>query len=107
MLAYTKAAAAFGKENVVVAYPDNWRNLPLKLYLKYWGMNRFGFKGKESDVLGRFTACATRYRTHPFSTIMRYTPDDHRKSIAGLRRVAEGARDSVEIGGEAFISRSH
>jgi spore coat polysaccharide biosynthesis protein SpsF len=102
-LAYVKACAAFDRENVVVAYPDNWKNLPLKFYLWRKGMNRFGYRGKENDVLGRFHACATTYRRDPQSVIIRFTPDDHRKSIDGLRRVASGFKgDPVEIGGEAF-----
>lgn len=93
---------AFGAEHTVVAYPDTPENAPLVAELDRIGAQRFPWNGPENDVLGRFRACAHRYRWHPDSVIMRVTPDDPFKDVLAMRRVANGERLPVEIGGEAF-----
>lgn len=96
------AEAAFGKDQVVVAIPASDEAGPLGEELRRIDARVFAWDGPEADVLGRFYACAHRYRWHPDSVIVRYTPDDPFKSVDGLRRVAAGERLPVEIGGEAF-----
>jgi len=93
---------AFGAEHTVVAYPDTPENDPLRDELGRIGATRFAWDGPESDVLGRFHACAHRYRWHPDSVIVRVTADDPYKDVLAMRQVAEGERLPVEFGGEAF-----
>jgi len=96
------ACAAFGKANSVVAIPARDEDGPLGEELRRIGATIFAYLGDESDVLGRFRACAWQYRWHPDSIIVRYTADDPFKDLRALHRVACGERLPVEIGGEAF-----
>lgn len=102
--AWRIACEAFGQRNVVVAIPANDVDGPLghALLAEIVGPTVFPWHGDESDVLGRFHACAHTYRWHPDSVIVRYTPDDPLKDVDSLRRVAAGERLPVEQGGEAF-----
>lgn len=99
---YRLACEAFGKAHVVVAIPAGDEAGPLGEELRRIGADVFAWSGSEADVLGRFHACAHSRRWHPDSVIVRYTPDDHRRDPAGMRRVASGERLPVPIGGEAF-----
>jgi spore coat polysaccharide biosynthesis protein SpsF (cytidylyltransferase family) len=96
------ACDAFGREHCVVAIPASDGACPLGAELARIRATVFSWDGPEDDVLSRFYHCAHRYRWHPDSVIVRYTPDDPFKSVDGLRRVAAGERLPVEIGGEAF-----
>lgn len=97
-----RARFVFGPEHCVVAIPATDSDGPLGDELRRLSANVFAWNGDESDVLTRFWACAHTYRWHPDSVIVRYTPDDHRKDVGSLRRVADGERLPVEQGGEAF-----
>ena len=103
--AWNAAVQAFGLENVVVALPASPENDELadtiERFPAYAG-NTFRRDGPENDVLGRFHACAHRYRWHPDSVIVRVTPDDPFKIPALMWAVARGERHPVELGGEAF-----
>jgi spore coat polysaccharide biosynthesis protein SpsF (cytidylyltransferase family) len=102
-IAYNKAVDAFGEDNVVIAYPSTVENLPLAMYLAKNAMHSFGSKIPENDVLGRFHECATFYRFGDESVIFRLTPDDWRKSVEMMKRVASGEKGiPIEQGGEAF-----
>ncbi len=105
------AAEAFGDHNVVVAIPHSAENDVLAEWLNGHGRTVFSWDGPENDVLGRFHACAHLYRWKPDSVIVRVTPDDPFKDPAKLRRVANGERLPVELGGEAFtlkmLDRAH
>jgi spore coat polysaccharide biosynthesis protein SpsF (cytidylyltransferase family) len=96
------ACAAFGPAHCVVAIPASDEAGPLGQELARLDARTFAWDGPESDVLSRFYHCAHRYRWHPDSVIMRYTPDDPFKSIDALMRVVRGDRLPVELGGEAF-----
>ena len=96
------ACVAFGAAHCVVAIPAPDALGPLGDELRRLGATIFAWDGPEDDVLGRFYHCAHRYRWHPDSVIVRYTPDDPFKAVASLRRVAAGERLPVEQGGEAF-----
>jgi spore coat polysaccharide biosynthesis protein SpsF (cytidylyltransferase family) len=96
------ARDAFGPEHVVVAIPASDEPGPLGEELRRIGAPLFAGPGPEADVLARLSACAHRYRWHPSSVIVRYTPDDPFKQVDALRRVAAGERLPVELGGEAF-----
>lgn len=103
-IAHAKACEAFGSENVVHTIPDGSENVPLHAFLE-WGLgaNVEVWTGDENDLLGRFLETAEIYRWHPDSVIYRYTPDDHRKDVESMRRVAKGETGiPVELGGEAF-----
>jgi spore coat polysaccharide biosynthesis protein SpsF (cytidylyltransferase family) len=101
--AWRVACEAFGEANVVVALPDTDVGSPLDAELRRIGANALMVPGlAEDDVLGRFYRVVHRHRWHPDSVIVRYTPDDHRKDVASLQRVAAGQRLPVEMGGEAF-----
>lgn len=56
----------------------------------------------EQDVLARITATAHRYRWHPDSTIVRWTPDDPFKTWDLVDCAVNGWRPAVESGAEAF-----
>jgi spore coat polysaccharide biosynthesis protein SpsF (cytidylyltransferase family) len=101
-IAWKKACEAFDKMDVVVAYPvcDDY---PLDDYCYDNNLLNFVYAGDENDVLGRFYECATYYDLDPTDIIFRYTPDDYRKDVDAMRRVAKGEKGiPVEIGGEAF-----
>lgn len=93
---------AFGAAHTVVAIPKGDENGPLWVELRDIGAEVFVWDGPENDVLGRFYACAHRYRWHDDSVIMRVTPDDPHKDVLAMRRVANGERLPVEQGAEAF-----
>jgi glutamate-1-semialdehyde 2,1-aminomutase len=102
-IAYEKAVEAFGADNVVVAYPATVENLPLSIFLASHWMHSFASTLPEDDVLGRIVECARFHSPNPDTVVFRYTPDDHRKEVAAMKRVAQGERGiPVEIGGEAF-----
>lgn len=97
------ACEAFGRENVVVAIPatdaagplgDELRRIGARIYACEWT--------DDSDVLTRFWFCVNEYRWNADSVIVRWTPDDWRKSPEMCRRVAAGERMPVQIGAEAF-----
>lgn len=100
--AYGAAVKAFGWPNVVVAIPATQENDALHGALLGLGAEVFRWDGPEADVLGRFYACAHRYRWHPDTVIVRISPDDPFKDPVMLRLVAAGERLAVEVGGEAF-----
>lgn len=100
--AWNAARVAFGVEHTVAAIPASAANDELAGVVEGWGGQVFRWAGDESDVLGRFHACAHRYRWRPDSVIVRVTPDDPFKSAVALARVAMGERLPVEFGGEAF-----
>lgn len=95
------ARMAFGG-NVVVAIPKSDEDGPLGNELRKSVAKIFAWDGDEANVLGRFHACATRYRWHPQSVIVRWTPDDPFKDPRACGYVAQGERCAVEIGCEAF-----
>jgi spore coat polysaccharide biosynthesis protein SpsF (cytidylyltransferase family) len=109
--AWLKAVEAFGADDCVVAIPKGDEDGPLGVELDRIGANVFTWDGGESDVLGRFHACAHTYRWKPDSVIFRYTGDDPFKSAEHMWRVVNGERLPVELGGEAFtlaqLERSH
>lgn len=96
------ARMAFGALHVIVAIPKSDEDGPLGAELRCIGANVFAWDGDEANVLGRFHAAATRYRWHPQSVIVRWTPDDPFKDSEACRQTAEGMRFPVEIGCEAF-----
>ena len=96
------ACEAFDRAHCVVAIPATDEPGPLGDELRRLGATIFAWDGPEDDVLSRFYHCAHRYRWHPDSIIVRYTPDDPFKDMPSLRRVAAGWRLPVEQGGEAF-----
>lgn len=96
------AREAFDPEHVVVAIPFADRDSPLGVELDRADAQVFAWDGDEADVLGRFHHCAGRYRWHPQSVIVRWTPDDPFKDPALCARTAWGERFPVELGGEAF-----
>lgn len=101
--AWRIACEAFGEANVVVAIPECDLESALHAELRRINANvRTAIGVASDDVLGRFYEVAHSMRWHPDSVIVRYTPDDWRKNVAALRRVAGGTREPVEIGGEAF-----
>ncbi len=101
--AWRLACEAFGADNCVIAYPMGDENTPLADEVRRIGANwDCTFPGVDADVLGRFYHVSHKLRWHPDSVIVRYTPDDPFKTVEGLRRVANGERLPVEIGGEAF-----
>lgn len=97
---YRLTVEAFGAEHTIIALPATAENDELAALIP--GAQVFRWDGPENDVLGRFHACAHRYRWHPDSVLVRVTPDDPLKDPAAMRRVAAGERLPVEIGGEAF-----
>lgn len=74
--AWRLACEVFGEPNVVVAIPGTDVLGPLGAELARIGAQSFAYDGYEADVLGRFHACAHRYRHDPTSVIVRVTPDD-------------------------------
>lgn len=96
------ASLAVGRESAVVAYPATDENLLLREVLDRHNIPAFAWDGPEVDVLGRFYACAHRYRWHPDTVILRVTADDPWKDPVLMRRVIAGERLPVEQGGEAF-----
>lgn len=61
----------YGFSNTVIACPSTDTELEdAAPGLFFW------YDGEEWDVLGRFHACAHRFRTTPESVIVRITPDD-------------------------------
>lgn len=100
--AYDVAIHTFGSDNVVCAIPASDVDGPLGDSLREHGAEIFTYDGDENDVLGRFMACAHRYRWHPDSVIVRVTCDDPFKRVDALYRVSRGERLPVELGGEAF-----
>jgi len=100
--ALSAAQVAFGVEHTVAAIPASAENDELADVLESFKCPVFRWNGPEHDVLGRFHACAHTYRWHPFSVIVRVTPDDPYKSARQMQRVAAGERLPVEFGGEAF-----
>lgn len=100
--AWNAAVTAFGAEHVVVAMPASSDNDELSSVVEGFGATAFRWYGPENDVLGRFHACAHRYRWHPDSVIVRVTPDDPFKIPALMKLVAMGERHPVELGAEAF-----
>jgi spore coat polysaccharide biosynthesis protein SpsF len=99
---YDLTARAFFPQHVVVACPADEANKPLRVAVENFGGEVFAWEGPENDVLGRFHACAHRYRWHPDSVIVRVTPDDPFKDPGMMKRVAAGERLPVEQGAEAF-----
>ena len=101
--AWRKSVEAFGEANVVVAIPASPENEVLRAYIAdSLGGHVFRWPGEESDVLGRFYACASSYRWHPQSVIVRVTAEDFQKDAKMMQRVAWGERLPVEQGAEAF-----
>jgi spore coat polysaccharide biosynthesis protein SpsF (cytidylyltransferase family) len=100
--AWRDAWHIFGVDHVVVAIPASDEDGPLGNELRRYNANVFAWDGAESDVLGRFHACAHRYRWRPESILHRWTADDPFKLVGGVRRVLDGERLPAEIGGEAF-----
>lgn len=110
--AWKAACEAVDPQNVVVAMPASEENDELadtvQAWTPDWGEGDFvepqvfRWDGDEADVLGRFYHCAHERRWHPDTIISRITPDDPRKSPTNIRRVIEGERLPVELGGEAF-----
>ncbi len=98
--AWRTACSAFGRDNVVIAHPAT--DGEIAAHADAMLAQRFEWNGDENDVLGRFHACAHTYRWRAESVLVRVTPDDPFKTVAGLLRVADGERLPVEIGGEAF-----
>ena len=97
--AWRMATDTFGDESVVIACPaadvDTFTaEVP--------HAEIFGWDGPADDLLGRFYACANRYRWHPDTVIVRWTPDDPFKSVRHCLEVEAGARHPVELGCEAF-----
>lgn len=86
----------------VVAIPASDEPGPLGDELRRIGARIFAWDGPEWDLLGRFFHCAHRYRWHPDTVIVRYTPDDPFKTPGALRAAARGFRLPGEQGGEAF-----
>jgi spore coat polysaccharide biosynthesis protein SpsF (cytidylyltransferase family) len=103
--AWRLSCEAFGEENCVVAYPNTDENLALAAELYRIGARRFAWDGDEADVLARFYACATLFRSDRDSVVVRITPDDPLKRPALMRRVAAGERLPVELSAEAFTLR--
>jgi spore coat polysaccharide biosynthesis protein SpsF (cytidylyltransferase family) len=100
--AWRTACRALGTENVVVAIPATPENDELAAVLARYHVETFAWHGPENDVLGRFWHCAHTYRWHPDTVILRVTPDDPWKDMLSMRRVLNGERLPVELGGEAF-----
>jgi len=100
--AWRVACEAFGAENCVVAIPKRDAVGPLGDELAHLQCHVFLWHGDEADVLGRMNACAAAYRDHPRDIVVRYTPDDWRKSVRQLQRAGRGRRVFVPEGGEAF-----
>jgi spore coat polysaccharide biosynthesis protein SpsF (cytidylyltransferase family) len=100
--AWRLAVEAFGQANVVVAIPAKDDAGPLGAELRRVKATVFAWDGDEHDVLGRFWFCAHRYRWHPDTVIVRWTPDDWNKQPTMCLRVVAGERLPVEQGGEAF-----
>lgn len=100
--AHRLACEAFGQADVVVAIPASDGDGPLGDELRRISASVFAWDGAESDVLGRFHACAHHYRWHPQTVIHRWTPDDPFKMVVAVRAVVNGTRLPVEMGGEAF-----
>lgn len=98
---YRLTTEAFG-EHTVIATTADAANDPIEQEAARIGATCFRWDGAEADVLGRFAACASTYRWHPDSVIVRVTPDDWRKNPGAMRLVASGERLPVEVGGEAF-----
>jgi spore coat polysaccharide biosynthesis protein SpsF (cytidylyltransferase family) len=96
------AGEAFGAGNVVVAIPPRDVDGPLGAELQRIGALVEAPDVDEQDVLSRFWRVANKYRWHPASVIVRWTPDDPFKIPAMCRRVALGERLPVELGAEAF-----
>lgn len=67
------ACDLYGPESVVIACPEPDFD-PIHRAISQAQV--FGYTGDENDVLGRFHACAHKYRSHPLTTIIRVTPDD-------------------------------
>jgi spore coat polysaccharide biosynthesis protein SpsF (cytidylyltransferase family) len=104
-IAWRKACEAFGEENVVVAIPSIIVLAESKnfFFTRIPGESVFSYWGREGDVLGRFYEAAKECFATPGTIIFRYTPDDYRKDVDAMRRVAQGEKGiPVEIGGEAF-----
>jgi spore coat polysaccharide biosynthesis protein SpsF len=100
--AWRNAASIFGADNCVVAIPWSDADGPLGAELDRIDANVFPWVGPQTDVLGRFRACAHAYRWHPETVIVRWCADDWNKSPAHVRRVVAGERLPVELGAEAF-----
>jgi spore coat polysaccharide biosynthesis protein SpsF (cytidylyltransferase family) len=100
--AWRLACEAFGRQHCVVAIPRNDIGSPLGDELARIGASVFAWAGQEENVLSRFYACAHKYRWHPDSVLVRWTPDDPFKVPMQCRRVANGERLPVELGAEAF-----
>lgn len=100
--AWGAAVEAFGADHVIVATPNTPAQEPLWAALKDLGATCASVDVPEADVLARFHVVAHTHRWRPESVIVRITPDDPFKDVAMLRRVAEGERLPVELGGEAF-----
>jgi spore coat polysaccharide biosynthesis protein SpsF (cytidylyltransferase family) len=101
-IAWRSAVEAFGRDNVVVAYPSTVENMPLSMFLASRSITSFGSTMPEDDLLARYLECASYYRTDPTSVIVRITPDDFRRDVESMRRVANGENLPMEMGGEAF-----
>lgn len=100
--AHRLAVEAFGGSHVVVATPESDEHGPLADELERIRATVFNWSGPEHDVLSRLYHCAHRYRWHPQSVIVRWTPDDPFKVPDLCCRTAEGERHPVELGCEAF-----
>lgn len=96
------ATEAFGEGHVVVACPAEDEDTALGTELRRIHAPVYWHVGLAWDVLSRFHACAFRWRWHPATVIVRYTPDDPFKSVSALRVCASGVRMPIETGGEAF-----
>jgi len=100
--AWKQAVEVFGRGNVIVAIPHTDDDGPLGEELRRIDADVFAWDGQERDVLARFYHCAHEYRWHPASIIVRWTPDDVKKSSQLCREVSEGARHPVWMSCEAF-----
>ncbi len=99
------AGEAFGAGNVIVAIPVEEGNEPLISELVRIDANWTDYPGNEWDVLDRFAHAISMMDVGYDTMVVRYTPDDHRKTVEGLRAVAAGDYSvPVQIGGEAMMA---
>ncbi len=86
--AWRIACEAFGQENVIVAIPFDDQAGPLGAELRRMQITVFSYEGDESDVLGRFYACAQSRSIAPNHVIVRLTAEDPFKDPALMTLVA-------------------
>ena len=100
------AGEVFYAQHVIVAIPIADADGALAGELQRLNANVFAYDGPEWDVLARYWHAATRYRWHPDAIIHRWTPDDPFKDAQHVRKVLQGQRWPVELGGEAFTLKT-